>query len=175
MTPSRWLRRRDRLAADIYRGPGAYSLTITTNRRDLYFRDAKIVRFCRATLERTSQEEGVDVLIYCFMPDHLHLLVQGRDGTEIPRFVKRFKQLTSYHFKRERDTTVLWQKGYYDYVLRCSEDVVKIAEYVLNNPVRAGLSATAEGFWFSSANPEFKNDVALALGQSAGVEDNPGY
>jgi hypothetical protein len=34
---------------------------------------------------------------------------------------------------------VLWQRSYYDHILREDEDVVGVARYVLENPVRAGL------------------------------------
>jgi hypothetical protein len=40
----------------------------------------------------------------------------------------------------------LWQEGYYDRVLRESDDSKTVARYLLNNPVRAGLAATPLDF-----------------------------
>ena len=82
--------------------------------------------------------EGMAILAFVFMPDHLHLLVQGREGASLPRFMKRFKQLTAFWFKQQFGES-LWQKGYYDHVLRGDEDLVKGARYIIENPVRAGL------------------------------------
>ena len=35
----------------------------------------------------------------------------------------------------------MWQEGYYDRVLRDSEDILMVAQYLMNNPIRAGLVA----------------------------------
>jgi REP element-mobilizing transposase RayT len=82
------------------------------------------------------------------MPDHLHLLVEVEPKSNLIRFVKAFKQTTSF---RHRTATglVLWQKGYYDHALRSEEDVPEVATYILNNPVRAGLADTAAAYRFS--------------------------
>jgi REP element-mobilizing transposase RayT len=37
-------------------------------------------------------------------------------------------------------TEAVWQKGFHDHALRQEESLLSSAEYVLNNPVRAGLT-----------------------------------
>ena len=43
----------------------------------------------------------------------------------------------------------LWQDGYYERVLRKSEDVLAIIDYILDNPVRAGLVSRPLDYPFS--------------------------
>jgi REP element-mobilizing transposase RayT len=74
------------------------------------------------------------------MPDHLHLLLQGSDRTDLSRLMKRFKQKSSFDFKRQTGEA-LWQKSYHDHVLRREEDLNDVARYVAANPVRHGLVA----------------------------------
>ena len=39
--------------------------------------------------------------VYCFMPDHLHILAEGRDqGSDLKKFISVFKQRTSFNFKK---------------------------------------------------------------------------
>jgi putative transposase len=57
--------------------------------------------------------------------------------------VKKFKQ-ASQHRLRHSVSGRVWQKGFYDRVVRREEGVERVAEYTLNNPVRKGLSRT----WF---------------------------
>ncbi len=75
----------------------------------------------------------------------MHLLVHGEPESEMVLFVKDFKQRTAYAYRRTH-ASVLWQKSYYDHVLRTEEDVRKVARYIVANPVRAGLVRTASDY-----------------------------
>ena len=79
------------------------------------------------------------------MPDHLHLLVEGSEASDLPVFVKDFKQRTGFQYRRARGQS-LWQKSYYDHILRTEEDVHGVARYIVGNPVRAGLVAAANDY-----------------------------
>ena len=76
------------------------------------------------------------------MPDHAHLLVEGREETSnLRQFAKLAKQRSGGVFRR-RTGEVLWQEGYYDRVLRQDDDAKDVARYIIENPVRAGLVKT---------------------------------
>ena len=74
-----------RLSDFDYIGPYAYSLTISTADGD-DFRNASFVEDCIQLLATVSAKHGFDVLAYCFIPSHLHLLVIGGDGSSLPAF-----------------------------------------------------------------------------------------
>ena len=76
-----------------------------------------MVAACLRELKFSSERCGFTVLVYCFMPDHLHLLVQGDDEADLPRFLKDLKQRTGYAYRRA-SAKALWQKSYYDRVVR---------------------------------------------------------
>jgi len=92
-------------------------------------------------LTRAADTEGFDILAYCAMPDHLHVLVRGRTATsDARRFIKLAKQLTEFaHRRRWRGR--LWQASAWDRVLRNEDDTWDVIRYILANPVRAGLVA----------------------------------
>jgi len=48
--------------------------------------------------------------------------------------------------------TPLWQKGYYEHVLRDEEDSKEIAFYIIANPVRAGLVQSPDDYPFSGSD-----------------------
>lgn len=83
------------------------------------------------------------------MPDHLHLLLEGRfANSDLKRFVSSYKQHTGYRYKlyvaqgfspAQLGQLKLWQTSYYDHVLRKDEDILDIARYILNNPTRKKL------------------------------------
>ncbi len=78
------------------------------------------------------------IIAYCFMPDHIHILTSGDERINLIKFVKQFKQITGYNFKKATGRR-LWQKSFYDHVVRKDENLNSIAEYIFNNPVRKGI------------------------------------
>jgi len=40
----------------------------------------------------------------------------------------------------------LWQRGFYEHILRKEENIGDIAEYILNNPVRKGLAQSRDHY-----------------------------
>jgi REP-associated tyrosine transposase len=90
-------------------------------------------------LRHTAATRQIAVIAYCFMPDHLHLLAEGTAETsDLRDFVRLFKQQTSFEWKR-RHAVRLWQRNYYEHVLRADEDTLTVARYIIDNPVRAGM------------------------------------
>ena len=59
--------------------------------------------------------------IYCFMPDHLHLILLGiNEQSDILRAVEDFKQRSGYWLKHERPIFA-WQKSFHDHLIRTKE------------------------------------------------------
>ena len=134
-----WRRKSNRLAAQNYVGNAAYSLAMVTQGRARRFTDEAVVRYCEAELLRSASQRQFDVLAYVFMSDHLHLLIKATsDESRLSEFAKLYKQKTAFWFKRQVGLD-LWQKSYYDHVLRSDEDVEAAALYIAANPFRAGL------------------------------------
>ena len=97
---------------------------------------------------RASTEQAFEINTYCFMPDHLHLLVAGeRQDSDLCAFVSRAKQYSGYNFKRQNGKK-LWQRYSYEHTLR--EDIERAAtiRYILNNPLRVGLVCDAAAYPF---------------------------
>ena len=122
-----------------YRGTYAYCLTFCTFQRASHFTAAAAVDLVRFEILATAARYAFDVCAYCFMADHLHLLVQGMksDATLTP-FITMAKQRSGYLFAR-RTGARLWQEGYFERAIRSDEDLTGVALYIQANPVRAGL------------------------------------
>ena len=86
---------------------------------------------------------------YCLMPDHLHLLWMGTSPASDQRQAAKF-------FRTQMDRLLAprkLQRQAHDHVLREQDRqrgaFQKIAFYILENPVRAGLVAAASAYPFS--------------------------
>src|SRR3954468_11480031 len=122
-----------------YLGLYRYFLTFCTDRRHPHFTDAVNVSMALSQISRAAREYQFAILAYCFMPDHLHLLVEGlADGSDCRAFIKAAKQYSGFYFVK-RGGDKLWQRYGYDRVLRDEEATVDVARYIVQNPVRAKL------------------------------------
>lgn len=63
-------------------------------------------------------------------------------------FAHGFKQLSGFRLKQETGAPA-WQTSYYDHILRREEDLLDVANYIWDNPVRAGFVAQANRYEWS--------------------------
>jgi len=116
------------------------------------FTNSDYVSAARTQFQRTSHEERFSILAYCFMPDHLHLALEGCHPTsDLRRFVKLAKQRSTFVLQTQFHLAKVWQVGYFDRVLRYDEAMDVLVRYILDNSVRARLVAKAEDYPFSGA------------------------
>jgi REP-associated tyrosine transposase len=125
-----------------------YSLLFRTLERRQVFVAPSPVELVLSQIRRTAVEEQFAVIAYCFMPDHLHLVVEGRaHDSDCRRFSVRSRQYSTFYYLRQYGE-MLWQSGALERALRDREQAFKVAGYVLENPVRAGLATTIAEYPF---------------------------
>lgn len=167
-----WLpvRRQNRLDREVYQQPGTFFVTIGTHNRDRWFAHQEVARHCMDELKASSREHSFALIAYCFMPDHVHLLVSSEGDADLIRFVRDFKQRTGWWFRNRShagglkasptsttDRPSLWQRSFYDHILRDEEDLEKVTWYILENPVHAGLAASFDEYpytWSAASEAE---------------------
>jgi putative transposase len=146
------LRRPPRIRGFPCLGAYRYSLCFVTDSRAALFVTHGIVGAAVREIQRTSIEDDFALLAYCFMPDHVHLVLEGRSArADLQRFAKIAKQRVAYVFRTKFAIPLTWQQGFYERVLRSDQDTDIVVRYVLDNPVRAGLVQVAEDYPFSGA------------------------
>jgi putative transposase len=151
------------LKAFDYVGLSRYFLTFCTAGRRQHFVDHERVDLVLGHVLQVAVDTGFAIVAYCFMPDHLHLLIEAQtESSDCLRFIKRAKQFSGYYFKR-RFSTPLWQRYRYEHVLRGDEVTLSIARYIVENPVRAGLAARVEGYPFVGSTVHTIGEILEAV------------
>ena len=87
---------------------------------------------------RAHLEQNVAVGRYVIMPDHVHFFVRRPDDLELGRWVGMLKQTLAKQIA-PAGTLPIWQRGFFDHLLRSDESYAQKWNYVRENPVRAGL------------------------------------
>ena len=75
--------------------------------------------------------------VFLLMPDHLHMIVSFGRGQTMETSIRAWKRYTAITYKIE------WQRDFFDHRLRSAFDFCDKKEYILQNPVRAGLVQNA--------------------------------
>jgi putative transposase len=148
--------RNQRLSAEQYAIVGNVGFfSIRAHRKTTPFVVAELNEAVVATLLEERLRLGMELYVYCLMPDHLHVLIGPKQpGLSMLTFIDQFKGKSTRVSWPHGWQGKLWQPRSYDHLVRRSEDLRAIAEYVLDNPVRKGLVASSEDYrWSGLAEP----------------------
>jgi REP element-mobilizing transposase RayT len=87
-----------------------------------------------------------DVLAYCIMPNHGHLVLTPYESSaaedySLTKIMHNIKRNSANHANKVLDRTgAFWQHESYDHFARDEKELERIIKYVLYNPVQAGLT-----------------------------------
>jgi len=147
--------------------PGVpHHITQRGNRRQrTFFRDQDYLSY-KGIMSEWCAKWKVEVWAYCLMPNHVHLIAVPMTaeglGKAIGESHRRYTRLVNF---RERWKGFLWQGRFASFPMD-ERYLLAAARYVEMNPVRAGLSATAESYPWSSASAHMagKDDGLVKAG-----------
>lgn len=134
-----------------YQGEWAYALTVCCMGKQSKFIEDSVVQACIKFLKQACEKYKFEIWCYCFMPDHLHLLLRGGSlFSDLKKCIELFKQLSGFWYKQTHRES-LWQGSYYDQVIAREEKLEPFVRYILENPVRAGLVKDYRNYPFSGS------------------------
>jgi len=126
-----------------------YFLTLNARKRRAYFKVGSLAQMVADGIRYYAKTRNYRLIAYCIMPDHVHLLIQAMEGAkDLTDLVRDFKKFTTTRSWSHGINGKLWQRGYYEHIVRKSESISAIAEYILNNPVKKGIVKSREEYPF---------------------------
>jgi len=151
-----------------YSQPGEYFVTICMYGRDCILgeiiREAmklspfgEIVEKYWEQISKYSQDVELDE--YIIMPNHIHGIVvltepvgaihgsplpttrQQRRKMKLSKIIGRFKMIAAKEINllRSMPGKSVWQRGYYEHIIRSEKDLNNIRDYIINNPFKWAL------------------------------------
>lgn len=87
---------------------------------------------------------GIHLDAFIVMPNHIHGIIsieESSPGQTIGKIVGAYKSLSSNEYLKlcksnNFPVEKLWQRNYYEHVIRDEEDYDRIVEYIENNPLK---------------------------------------
>jgi REP element-mobilizing transposase RayT len=116
-----------------------YLLTTNTLHRTPVFKDFTLGRLVVDQFRNAQYLGLAHSLAWVVMPDHFHWLIELQEGS-LSDLMQKTKSMTTKALRQATgQSNFFWQRGFHDRALRREEDLVKMARYVVANPLRAGL------------------------------------
>jgi REP element-mobilizing transposase RayT len=126
----------------------------TTSVGPLYLRQPAIAQVVVNSLLRGVEEGHYELGAYAVMPNHVHTLLLPKVPPS--QLMRALKGVTAREANRilNRTGQSFWQGESYDHWVRDQTEWDRIAKYIEENPVKAGLAVRAEAYPWSSAGGE---------------------
>lgn len=119
----------------------------------------------------------IDILHYCIMNNHIHLIIWLNNDSHLPRFVKQSSLAYYYYYKKVYGCCGhLWQGRYRSIIIKSDTQALQCGKYIELNPVRARIVTKPEQYQFSSYGyyAMAKQDLLVTPSQTyAGLHLNP--
>ncbi|TVP88331.1 MAG: transposase [Pseudomonadaceae bacterium] len=151
-------RKSPRLKNFNYQARNIFFITLCTHQRRLYFgsinggemRPSSVGILTRDMWLRLPRHvPGLELLDFVLMPNHLHAIIitPGRsDGQpecfgkprsgSLPTIMRNYKAAVTREVRLTYRVKQLWQRGFYEHVVRDEKDYLRIAEYIAQNPLK---------------------------------------
>jgi REP element-mobilizing transposase RayT len=124
-----------------------YFITSVCKNRFPYFADADSAMHARHCLLDARMWPDASCHGWVLMPDHLHLLVVLGKYESLSLTIQRVKSLISKSINRANGfSQPIWQRGFHDHAIRTHEEISDFAQYLAQNPVKAGLVQDAKDY-----------------------------
>jgi REP-associated tyrosine transposase len=139
-----------RLPSYDYRSSGAYFITLCTKNRQPVLHIPSIRTALQENWERLPERfPGITLDEFVIMADHLHGILwldhSTKDAPTLGRVIGAYKSLVTIAWRNYHQSSGtiaadhLWQRDYYEQVIRNEEDLSRTREYIVNNPLKALL------------------------------------
>jgi len=137
-----------------YQGHTWFFITLCCESRKHVFSENKHAISLIDHLRKAADNCNFNVHAYCVMPHHFHALIEGTaPDCDLILFVRIFKQATSLEYSGGSGLP-LWQKKFYDHILRAKDSPEAVSWYIWMNPVRKGLCSRPSQYSYSGSFTE---------------------
>ncbi len=129
---------------------GIYHIMIRGINRQNIFEDEEDKQRLLTTLERYKNEQICEIYGYCFMDNHIHLIIK-ETGETIASIIKKISGSYVHWYNNKYDRYGhLFQERYKSEVVENDGYLLRVLRYIHQNPLKAGLTKDLSEYKWSS-------------------------
>jgi len=131
-----------------YHLPGPYFVTICTNKRINLFEGSSIRNYVTEIIEIVGMDLSIQIHCVVVAVNHIHGLFRLPEDKKVTlsKFVAIIKVRITQFLREGRVNPPLrvWQRGFYDHVIRNEKDFLEKVHYIENHPIKEESNIYAE-------------------------------
>ncbi len=119
---------------------GYYHILTRGNDHKKIFRCEKDYERFLEIIKKYLEKFQINILHYCLMPNHLHLLIQVLKARDLPKFMQGVLQsYASYFRKKYGSAGYTFQNRYKSFIIDKESYLLECSRYIERNPFRAKI------------------------------------
>lgn len=132
---------------------------VTYNRNHILVKNIDLLREC---FKNAKDKFGYELFGSVILPNHFHIIIKTKEADEFSKtisYIKRnFTQSIDEDIQEEnisksrinRHEKGIWQRRFYEHIIRDEEDLYKHLDYIHYNPVKHNYVESVKDWQFSS-------------------------
>ena len=149
---------------------GTFFFTVVTYNRNIIFHNPETVTLLRDAFQYVLDRHPFQIDACVILPDHIHTIwtLPENDSDYAMRwrllkshFTSRFelKQSALSASRKIKKEQAVWQRRYWEHLIRDEEDLMRHVEYIHYNPVKHGLTDATFHWPYSSFHQYVRNGL----------------
>ncbi len=145
-------------------GTTYFHIMVQGNARETIFENREDKEKYKYLLFKNSREQGVDILAYCIMDNHTHILVKSSEQEKLSKFMTKANTSYAMYYNKEKNRVgYVFRDRYKSEPVYEEKHLVSCLVYIHKNPVKAGLVNHVEDYEFSSFQDFFKEESGVSF------------
>jgi REP element-mobilizing transposase RayT len=132
------------------------------NKQSIFEEEADYIRL-KVILSELKAEMKFEIYVYCFMSNHVHILLKEQNMGDISLFMKRLltRYARWYNIKYKRSGALIANR-YKSQPVDVDEYFLSVVRYIHQNPIKAGMVEHIGDYRWSSYNEYVRSGQGLA-------------
>ena len=153
--------------------PGAvYHLFNRGNHKQVIFESSDDYRLYRALVSKYCRAVNFSIISYCFMPNHIHLLVRQNGESSPAQLISRLHTSYAMFFnKKYGKVGHLFQDRYKQKIVGDDSYLPTLVSYIHLNPVKDGLIDQPGRYKWSSYNEYYYSGTSGGICDRKAIQD----
>ena len=141
---------------------GTFFFTVVTYKRNPIFSNPENIQLLRNAFQYTLERHPFSIVASVILPDHMHFIWTLPENSSDysmrwrlikSHFTRNFHGNKFYNespSRKRKGEAVVWQRRFWEHLIRDESDLCNHLEYIHYNPVKHGLVESPAGWKYSS-------------------------
>lgn len=128
------------------------------NKEYIFYQKEYIEKYLEL-INKHKENYNIEILAYCIMNNHAHLLIYAEDYMEMGKFMHKINCIYAQYYNNiENRVGVLFRNRYVSEPIYKEEYLLNCINYIHNNPVKANIVSKCSDYKYSSFNEYIKDE-----------------